>query len=152
MDLDHRHMTPPFLRESHRLEVPGGPAVAVWDLRVGQPNVTRLPRNVLHSVEHALITFLREHPAIVHAAPMGCGTGFYIVTLATLDFPALAPLVADALRRLERATEVPAANTVQCGAAADHSLTGAQEVARWLLSRQDEWAQALHPSAPENRP
>lgn len=140
MDLDHRTMVPPFLRESHRLHVPDGPDVAVWDLRVGQPNVTRLPGPVVHSLEHALLVYLRAHDTIVSAAPMGCGTGFYIITLGTLDFAALSGLVADALRALESASEVPHANTVQCGAAAYHSLTGAQEVARWLLSRRDEWA------------
>ncbi|MFI9741599.1 S-ribosylhomocysteine lyase [Streptomyces sp. NPDC052494] len=147
MDLDHRKMAPPFLRESYRVPIPNGPDVLVWDLRVGQPNVTRLPDHVVHSVEHALIVYLREHPSVVTAAPMGCATGFYVVALGTLDFAALADLVADALRRLIDATDVPHRNTEQCGAAEHHSLTGAQEVARWLLSRRDDWAQALHPSA-----
>lgn len=144
MDLDHRQMAPPFLRESHRVPTPSGTDVAVWDLRVGQPNVTRLPGPVLHSIEHALIVYLRAaSPSVVTAAPMGCGTGFYIITLGNVDFAELSGLVADALHELQSAMEVPKANMSECGAAEFHSLAGAQEVARWLLSRCADWSRAV---------
>ena len=143
MDLDHREMAPPFLRESHRVPTPSGAEVVVWDLRIGQPNVTRLPGRVLHSVEHALIVYLRAaSPSIITAAPMGCGTGFYVVTLGHVDFAELSELLADALRELQSATEVPKVSMSECGAAEFHSLAGAQEVARWLLSRRGEWGHA----------
>ncbi|MEW5352290.1 S-ribosylhomocysteine lyase [Streptomyces sp. 16-176A] len=148
MDLDHRQMTPPFIRESHRASSPDGTDVVVWDLRVGQPNVTRLASPVLHSVEHALIAYLRrDSPAVIHAAPMGCGTGFYVMTFGGLDFDGIAALVAGALESLLQATAVPMADTTQCGAAEHHSLTGAQEVARWLLRHRADWAQAQDPNA-----
>ncbi|SFE43453.1 S-ribosylhomocysteine lyase /quorum-sensing autoinducer 2 (AI-2) synthesis protein LuxS [Actinacidiphila alni] len=145
MDLDHRRMTPPFIRESHRARS-GETDVIVWDLRIGQPNVSRVPAPVMHSMEHALIAYLRrDGPAVIHAAPMGCGTGLYLVTFV-LDFEEIARLVASALESLLRATEVPMADTAQCGAAEHHTLSGAQEVARWLLRHRAEWAQALdHP-------
>ena len=38
------------------------------------------------------------------------------------------------------ATEVPACNEVQCGWAANHSLEGAQELAKELLAKCDEWS------------
>lgn len=41
------------------------------------------------------------------------------------------------------ATEVPAANEVQCGWGESHSLEGAQEAARALLAKRDEWAQVM---------
>ncbi|OKJ78787.1 hypothetical protein AMK30_04750 [Streptomyces sp. CB02460] len=135
-------MTPPSIRETHRASAPDG-TVIVWDLRIGQPNVTRLPGPVLHSIEHALIAYLRRgSPAVIHAAPMGCGTGLYVVTTGALTFEQVAQFVADALEALLRATAVPMADVQQCGAAEYHTLSGAQEVARWLLLRRTEWAQA----------
>jgi S-ribosylhomocysteine lyase len=38
-----------------------------------------------------------------------------------------------------KATEVPASNPVQCGWAANHTLEGAQELAKEFLSQRDEW-------------
>ena len=38
------------------------------------------------------------------------------------------------------ATEVPAANEVQCGWGANHTLEGAQDAARTFLAARDEWA------------
>jgi S-ribosylhomocysteine lyase len=147
MDLDHRTMAPPFIRESHRVSSPQGTDVVVWDLRLGQPNITRIPGRVLHSVEHALIVYLRrDSPCVITAAPMGCGTGFYIVALGSVDFTEMSRLVSGALHSLLEAEDVPLANTAQCGAAHHHSLAGAHEVARWLLSRRDDWGNAAHPT------
>lgn len=39
-----------------------------------------------------------------------------------------------------QATEVPASNPVQCGWAANHTLEGAQELAKEFLSQRDEWS------------
>ena len=42
---------------------------------------------------------------------------------------------------ITHATEVPAANEVQCGWAASHSLPAAQAAAREFLAARDEWSQ-----------
>ena len=41
------------------------------------------------------------------------------------------------------ATEVPACNEVQCGWAASHSLEGAQELAKEMLAKKEEWRQVF---------
>ncbi|MFG6303881.1 S-ribosylhomocysteine lyase, partial [Corynebacterium hesseae] len=41
------------------------------------------------------------------------------------------------------ATEVPAANEVQCGWGAHHSLEGAQEAARNFLAAKEEWLNVM---------
>lgn len=138
-DVDHRLMTPPTLRiQSHR-DLDGSRA-CVWDLRVGQPNVSQLAMPTVHSIEHFLGTYLREaSDRVLAVAPMGCQTGFYIVTVGITEFAEMAGLLEAALERVGRATAVPVANSEQCGWAENHSLVGAREVAAWLLHRRDEW-------------
>ena len=48
-------------------------------------------------------------------------------------------LVEDTLTDITTATEVPAANEVQCGWGANHTLEGAQDAARTFLGARDEW-------------
>jgi S-ribosylhomocysteine lyase len=143
-DIDHALMTPPSLRIAHAEHCTAGDGY-VWDLRIAQPNVSHISMPVIHSIEHFLGSILRDSSQrVLVVAPMGCQTGFYIVTLGISDFTEIADLVAGALRSVLDATEVPLANTTQCGWAENHSLAGAKSVARWLLSRRHEWG---HPAA-----
>jgi len=48
-------------------------------------------------------------------------------------------LVSRTFRDILDAVCVPAANEVQCGWGANHSLTGAQEAVRRMLEREGEW-------------
>jgi S-ribosylhomocysteine lyase len=50
-------------------------------------------------------------------------------------------LIEATLTDILEATEVPAANEVQCGWGANHSLEGAQAAARGFLEKRAEWAQ-----------
>lgn len=138
-DLDHRLMTPPSLRVSEQRSTPSGDHVFQWDLRIAQPNVSHIDMPIIHSIEHFLGTYLREHPAIATVAPMGCQTGFYIVSIGLGEFSAMADLLAQALKRVGSATEVPLANPIQCGWAENHTLEGAQRLAAWLLHRREKW-------------
>jgi S-ribosylhomocysteine lyase len=148
VEIDHRVMTPPSLRIFDRRETPSGDWIYLWDLRIAQPNVTHLPPAVVHSFEHFLITHFRaEAPdEVVSAAPMGCQTGFYITTVGMDDYDAMEELLADCLVAVGEATEVPLANPSQCGWAENHTLSGAQELAAWLLRRRLEWR---HPAPVE---
>jgi S-ribosylhomocysteine lyase len=137
-DIDHRLMTPPCLRVSHELEGLSG-ITCVWDLRVGQPNVSHLEMSVMHSLEHFLAAILRAaSDQVVAVAPMGCQTGFYIVTIS-LRREEVVDLLTAALERIIDAEEVPMANNQQCGWAENHSLVGAKEVAMWLLQHSGDW-------------
>lgn len=143
LEIDHSLMTPPSLRITYVRHSTAGDGY-VWDLRIAQPNVSHISMDVIHSIEHFLGSILRQSsPNVLVVAPMGCQTGFYIVTLGISDFTELSGLVADALSSIVDATEVPLADTTQCGWAENHSLAGAQSLARWLLSRRHEWAWAL---------
>lgn len=135
--VDHRDMTPPSLRITSERS-----GVTVWDLRIAQPNIAAIDMPTVHSLEHFLGSIL---PAgtdyVVNVAPMGCQTGFYIVTTGDVGYATLAVDLAAALRTIVRADEVPLANTRECGWALNHSLTGAQSAAAWLLAREADWPQ-----------
>jgi S-ribosylhomocysteine lyase len=139
-DLDHRYMTPPSLRVTEQRQTPSGDWTYVWDLRIAQPNVSQIAMPVVHSLEHFLGTLMREASRqVVAVAPMGCQTGFYIVTIGIGDVEEIAELLASALLAVGDADAVPVANALQCGWAENHSLAGVQELAAWLLRRRSEW-------------
>jgi len=133
-------MTPPSLRVTGQRPAPSGEITYIWDLRVAQPNVSHMAMPVVHSMEHFLGTYLRSASGqVIAVAPMGCQTGFYIVTTGIGGFGQMSELLADALGAVASATAVPVANPVQCGWAENHTLSGAQELAAWLLRRRAEW-------------
>jgi S-ribosylhomocysteine lyase len=144
MDLDHHLMTPPFLRVKESRTFSEATPIAVWDLRIAQPNVSHVSDAALHSMEHFLGVLLPKYePGVLNVAPLGCLTGFYIVTCGVKEPGALQVGLRKALEEVLVATEVPLANERDCGWAENHTLRGAKNLARWLLLQQSEWTNAL---------
>lgn len=142
-NLDHRAVAAPFVRIADRKELPGGDVLVKYDVRFKQPNVEHLEMPTVHSLEHMLAEHLRNHTdALIDFSPMGCQTGFYALMLnvETEDF---LEILEKGLKDVLNATEVPAANEVQCGWGESHSLEGAKEAARELLSKRAEWNQVM---------
>jgi S-ribosylhomocysteine lyase len=136
-DYDHTTVKAPYL---YCAEADRPDGTTLWHYRTAQPNQECIPAATLHSFEHFLIYLLRAlDDRIVIAAPMGCGTGFYIVASNLSDFYTMAELVANALESVLDAKHVPCADEVHCGNAAMHDLPGAQDLARRLLDQRDEW-------------
>lgn len=140
-NLDHRAVRAPYVRVADAKTLPGGDTLTKFDIRFCQPNVDHLEMPVVHSLEHLMAEHMRSHTdAVVDISPMGCQTGFYALLLET-ELTAFLPLLEATLRDVLDATEVPAANEVQCGWGASHDLTGAQDAARAFLDRRAEWEQ-----------
>lgn len=145
-NLDHRHVKAPFVRIADEKTLPGGDVLRKFDVRFKQPNCEHLDMAAVHSIEHLTAELMREHTdRLIDWSPMGCQTGFYAVTL---DIP-----LDDFCRILEltcedilRADHVPAANEVQCGWGAHHSLDAAQAAVREFLACKDEWKDVTGPS------
>ena len=138
-NLDHRTVVAPYVRVADRKELPGGDMLVKYDVRFTQPNVAHLEMPAVHSIEHLTAELMRNHTdRLVDFSPMGCQTGFYALVLGveTEDF---LPLLEQTFRDILSATSVPAANEVQCGWGAHHSLEGAQEAVRDFLSHRAEW-------------
>jgi S-ribosylhomocysteine lyase len=139
-DLDHTTVQAPYLRLTETHPTPSGDVIALWHLRITQPNQTRVHPHAMHSTEHALIYALRLFdPRAFLAAPMGCATGLYITAINITDYDEMEANVVDALTWLGKQKAVPWADEVHCGMYRDHDLGGAQELAAGLLSRRDEW-------------
>lgn len=138
-NLDHRAVRAPYVRIADRKELPGGDVLVKYDVRFTQPNVGHLDMPAVHSIEHLTAELMRNHTEqLIDFSPMGCQTGFYALMLGveTDDF---LPLLEQTFGDILEATEVPAANEVQCGWGANHSLTAAQDAVRGFLSARNEW-------------
>ncbi|HMO10820.1 MAG TPA: S-ribosylhomocysteine lyase [Actinotalea sp.] len=143
-NLDHRAVAAPYLRVADRKTLPGGDELTKIDVRFSQPNVEHLEMAVVHSLEHLVAEHIRDHSdAVVDFSPMGCQTGFYLLLAGRWEVPAVADLLEVTLTDGLGAAEVPAANEVQCGWGATHTLAGAQDAARRFLDRRADWDQVM---------
>ncbi len=143
-NLDHRAVRAPYIRVADRKVLPHGDVLVKYDVRFCQPNREHLEMPVMHSLEHTIAENLRNHADyVVDFSPMGCQTGFYLIVVGDHDDAAIRDLVAATLADVLAATEVPAANEVQCGWGASHSLAGAQEAARRMLDKRAEWSEVM---------
>jgi len=140
-NLDHRTVVAPYIRVADRKVLPAGDVLTKFDVRFTQPNVGHLEMPVVHSLEHLFAEHSRNHSgAVIDFSPMGCQTGFYLIVSGEWTQEAVEELVAATLTDILGATEVPAANEVQCGWGANHTLTGAQDAARAFLAERAQWA------------
>ncbi|MBP1913833.1 S-ribosylhomocysteine lyase [Lederbergia galactosidilyticus] len=139
-NLDHTKVKAPYIRLAGVTEGENGDVIHKYDLRFKQPNQAHMEMPALHSLEHLMAELIRNHHnSVVDLSPMGCQTGFYLTVINHNDFDEILETVEKTLNDVQQATEVPACNEVQCGWAASHSLEGAQELAREMLSKKDEW-------------
>ncbi len=140
-NLDHRTVAAPYLRLADLKELPHGDVISKFDVRFTQPNVAHLEMPAVHSLEHLFAEHSRNHSGrVLDFSPMGCQTGFYLMLEGRWTTEEVADLVAATLTDVLGATEVPAANEVQCGWGANHTLAGAQDAARAFLAQRDAWA------------
>lgn len=139
-NLDHRTVAAPYIRLADRKVLPAGDVISKFDVRFTQPNVAHLEMPTIHSLEHLFAEKSRNHSShVIDFSPMGCQTGFYLILQGDHSFDDVAALVETALTDILDATEVPAANEVQCGWGANHTLDGAKAAAREFLAKRDEW-------------
>ena len=152
-NLDHTKVAAPYVRVADRKELPGGDVLVKYDVRFCQPNREHLEMEAVHSIEHLSAELMRNHTdRLIDFSPMGCQTGFYALTLG-LEPAEFLPLLEATLHDILGAGEVPAANEVQCGWGANHSLKAAQAAVRDFLAARDEWEVVIPdagPGAPEN--
>jgi S-ribosylhomocysteine lyase len=143
-NLDHRAVAAPYVRLADRKELAAGGVLVKYDVRFTQPNVAHLEMPVVHSLEHLFAEHSRNHSdAVLDFSPMGCQTGFYLMLQGEPAYEDVLRLIEATMRDIVAATEVPAANEVQCGWGANHTLAGAQEAASAFLSARGVWSQVF---------
>ena len=135
-NLDHTKVAAPFVRVADRKRLPGGDELVKYDVRFCQPNAAHLEMEAVHSIEHLSAELMRNHTdRLIDWSPMGCQTGFYALTLG-LEPEEFTSVLEATFRDILSAREVPAANEVQCGWGANHSLRAAQEAVEDFLSQR----------------
>ena len=110
--------------------------VTTWDLRFKTPNGgDYISPKALHSVEHMLATVLRNSDKkddIIYFGPMGCRTGFYLLTLR-LPYDEVLALLRECIPAALALEEIPGAKREECGNYLEHDLPAAKkELAAYL--------------------
>ena len=121
----------------HRLIKPGmyisrtDGDIVTYDIRFVRPNggVYLAPPSI-HTIEHLFATFARNSPHkdnIVYVGPMGCRTGFYLLTRGLSHEEAIS-LVADSFAFIAdfNEDEIPGATEIECGNYLEHDLAAAK--------------------------
>lgn len=108
--------------------------IVTYDLRVIKPNTPPFPSTAcMHTVEHIIAVYVRNGEFgknIVYFGPMGCRTGFYLLTRGLTDEKALS-LVKDAFAyAADYEGDIPGATKKECGNYLDHDLGAAKELCR----------------------
>jgi len=120
-DVDHRTLEPGlYLRSVYK---PGiFTKINSWDLRFKKPNTGYLASSTLHTIEHLLAFYLRQSGPIkdkvVYVGPMGCTTGFYLLTdgcSVSEVRQSLIETIEYILKNVNKQEQIPGMNEVQCG-------------------------------------
>lgn len=121
---DHDSLTPGLYAQTD------ANGVTTFDLRFKKPNAgDYISPKALHTVEHLMATVLRNSRAkenIVYFGPMGCRTGFYLLTLRMSRGEVLSLLRACIPAALAL-DEIPGSRREECGNYLEHDLAGAKE-------------------------
>ncbi len=114
--VDHTALLPGMYLS--RQDGPNG-EILTWDIRMKRPNQgSYLSPAAAHTLEHLFATRARNSrwkDGVIYVGPMGCLTGFYLVTMGLSPADALA-LVKDCFAFMAVFEgEIPGASAVECG-------------------------------------
>ncbi len=137
-NLDHTRVDAPYIRLADRKELPLGDVLTKFDVRFCQPNAEHLEMPALHSIEHSFAECVRDLSGdVVDFSPMGCQTGFYLIMSGDHTPADIKTLVVGTMAKMLELDAVPAANEVQCGWGANHSLEDMKDEVRAFLENSD---------------
>ena len=111
--------------------------VTTYDLRTRTPNAGDYMDNcTMHSVEHMFATYIRNSAVsdnVIYFGPMGCQTGFYLLT-RNLDNDTVLAVVLETLEKIiAHDGEMFGAKRVECGNYANLDLEDAKTECRRYL-------------------
>lgn len=132
----------PSFSKDHDLLEPGlyismqAHGVTTFDLRFKKPNAgDYITPKALHTIEHIVATVLRnseEKDNIIYFGPMGCRTGFYLLTV-NLSYGQVHELLLKSFSSAENFSYIPGGARKECGNYLEHDLQGAKiECAKYL--------------------
>ena len=136
-DLDHTRVHAPYVRLAGVKTTPRGDHISKYDLRLLQPNQGAIDPAAIHTLEHLLAGYLRDHLAdVVDVSPMGCRTGMYMAMIGEPDEQAVLRAFEAALRdTAAHDRPIPGVSELECGNYRDHDLDAARQHARDALNQ-----------------
>jgi len=106
--------------------------IVTYDIRMLKPNTPPyLEMAAVHTIEHLFATYARDRCSenIIYFGPMGCRTGFYLLT-RNLSHEKAIDLIRDSLKFIENFNgEIPGVSQKECGNYLEHDLKKAKEYA-----------------------
>ncbi len=111
--------------------------ITTFDMRTRKPNAGDYMENIaMHSMEHMFATYIRNSAiggSVIYFGPMGCRTGFYLLT-RSVSPEAVLEAVLDTLRKIvAHEGQVFGATREECGNYRELSLESAKyEAERYL--------------------
>jgi len=120
--------------------------VITYDIRMKEPNKgDYLSVPALHTFEHLFATYARSsrfQNGVLYIGPMGCRTGFYLLTRGLSHQEAI-DLVRESLAFIAAYEgEIPGAKEPECGNYLEHSLTDARVEAVKMIPVLINWTEA----------
>lgn len=104
-----------------RKDYVGQEVITTFDVRMKVPNAEPvLGQGAIHSMEHLIATFLRNHPTwsdkVIYWGPMGCLTGNYLILAGDLQSADVVDLLKEAYNFVVNYEgEIPGATPKDCG-------------------------------------
>lgn len=134
-DLDHTKVRAPYVRLAGVKTTPRGDKISKYDLRLLQPNQAAIDPAAIHTLEHLLAGYLRDHlKDVVDVSPMGCRTGMYMAVIGEPDEQGVLKAFQAALEdTAAHDRPIPGVSELECGNYRDHDLEAAREHARAAL-------------------
>lgn len=108
--------------------------ITTYDIRIIKPNCPPyLENDGIHTFEHLFATYARNSiygKSVVYVGPMGCRTGFYLLT-KDLNHKEAIDLVKKSMNFIENFKgNIPGASKKECGNYLDHNLQKAKKYAQ----------------------
>ena len=120
--------------------------VVTYDIRMKRPNGgDYLDNAVIHSFEHLFATVARNGAYadnILYIGPMGCRTGFYLLTRGLSHAQALELARKSFSAMAAYSGPLPGAERIECGNYKEHDLFGAVALAREMAEVLKNWTEA----------
>jgi len=124
-EINHLILKPGFYYHGDSL------GVTTWDMRVVAPNSSAyMDGAAIHTIEHLMASYLRSHlgnDKIVGVFPMGCKTGFYILTRFMTPSEVLMSMK-DFCEYASSVDTIPGNTPIECGNCSYHNLNLARTI------------------------
>lgn len=120
--------------------------LTTFDIRMCEPNVDPvLDPKAAHTIEHIGATLLRNgdyKDHIIYFGPMGCMTGFYLIT-RDLDFETIKSIVKDVFNQITTwDQDIPGAKKEECGNYTYMDLEKAKQASQFFI--EASWEHEYH--------